>query len=77
MFYALFHRMLFPALVTTIVGAIWVVGWTQTLTDEVEKGTWPALPVSTPAVQTSAAQSQAAVPRSCAGLTPSDSSRTR
>jgi len=43
MFHNLFHRQLIPALVAAIVSTIWVIGWSQTIMQEAERGYWPAL----------------------------------
>jgi len=45
MFSELFHRLLFPTLVTTIIGSVWTVGWCQALIAEADRHSWPALAV--------------------------------
>jgi hypothetical protein len=51
---ALFHRLLFPTLVATVIGTVWVVGWSQALVAEVDRGSWPALPTPHHVAQLSA-----------------------
>ena len=34
----LIHRLLFPTLVTTIVGSVWIVGWSQSLVADADRG---------------------------------------
>jgi hypothetical protein len=41
----LIHRLLFPTLVTTIIGSVWIVGWSQALVAEAERGYLPAIAV--------------------------------
>jgi hypothetical protein len=43
MFNELFHRLLFPTLVATVVGTVWVVGWAQTVINEANRGWWPPI----------------------------------
>ncbi|MGD0139298.1 MAG: hypothetical protein ABSD28_10500 [Tepidisphaeraceae bacterium] len=45
MFYQSFHRLVFPIVTFTIIGAVWIVAWSQALVAETEKHSWPALPV--------------------------------
>jgi hypothetical protein len=58
MFAELFHRLLFPTLVAIVVGTVWVVGWSQSLVSEAERGWWPAMPMPNRSAQVSALQSQ-------------------
>jgi hypothetical protein len=57
MFAELFHRLLFPTLVTIVVGTVWVVGWSQGLVSEADRGWWPAIPIPGRSAQVSASQS--------------------
>ena len=52
MFHDFIHRMVFPTLVATVVGSVWVAGWSRTLVDEANKGYWPALEVPRTAITT-------------------------
>ena len=45
MFYRSFHRMVFPLVMITVIGTVWVVAWSQALAAESQKHYWPALPV--------------------------------
>ncbi len=45
MFSELLHRLLFPTLVTTIIGSLWTVGWCQAVIAEADRHSWPALEV--------------------------------
>jgi hypothetical protein len=56
MLHDFFHRMVFPALVATVVGSVWVAGWSSTLVSEANKGYWPALPVPRSATTTQPSQ---------------------
>jgi hypothetical protein len=58
MFAELFHRLLFPTLVTIVIGTVWVVGWSQGLVSEAERGWWPAIPLPNRSAQVPASQSQ-------------------
>jgi hypothetical protein len=40
-----FHRLMFPVVVSLIVGTVWVVGWSRDLQAQAAKKYWPALPV--------------------------------
>ena len=48
MFYRSFHRLVFPLVLITVVGSVWVAGWSQAIQAEAQRGTWPALPVRHP-----------------------------
>jgi hypothetical protein len=32
------HRLLFPTLVSTIIGSVWIVGWSQALVADADRG---------------------------------------
>lgn len=45
MFYASFHKLVFPMVLVTVVGSVWVAAWSQSVQAEAEQNSWPALPV--------------------------------
>jgi hypothetical protein len=45
MFYASFHRLVFPIVVFTVIGTVLVAAWSQELQDEAAQRIWPALPL--------------------------------
>ena len=45
MIYETFHRLVFPIVIISVVGSVWITGWSHELVDEANRGTWPALPV--------------------------------
>jgi hypothetical protein len=45
MFHEVFHRLVFPVVVFSVVTCVWVAAWSKSLVDEANRGTWPALPV--------------------------------
>ena len=45
MFYEAFHRLMFPIVVISVIGCVWVAGWSQALVEEANRGNWPALPL--------------------------------
>jgi hypothetical protein len=49
----LIHRLLFPTLVTMIVGSVWIVGWSQALVADVDRGYLAPLAVPGHAAQIS------------------------
>jgi len=51
MLYRSFHRLVFPIVIITVIGTVWVVAWSQALVAETERHFWPALPVSHHALQ--------------------------
>jgi hypothetical protein len=53
MFSELLHRLLFPTLVTTIIGSLWTVGWCQAVIAEADRHSWPALAVPGHEIQAS------------------------
>jgi len=57
MFNELYHRMLYPLFVATLIGSLWVAAWSKALTDEADKHTWPALQAPHHAVDAPAQQS--------------------
>jgi hypothetical protein len=61
MFAELFHRLLFPMLVSIVVGTVWIVGWSQAIVREADRGWWPAIPLPSRSAQVSASQN--AIPR--------------
>ena len=63
MFNEFYHRVMFPMFFATVVGSLWVAAWSKALTDEVDKHTWPALPVPHH-IEKAPAQSPAAQPGS-------------
>jgi hypothetical protein len=40
-----FHRLVFPVVVVSVITCVWVAAWSKSLVDEASRGTWPALPV--------------------------------
>lgn len=45
MIYEAFHRLVFPGVVVSIVGSVWITAWSHAVVAEATKGSWPALPV--------------------------------
>ena len=45
MIYEAFHRLVFPSVVVSVVGSVWITAWSHAVVAEAMKGTWPALPV--------------------------------
>jgi hypothetical protein len=45
MFYDSFHRLVFPIVLFTVIGTVWVAAWSQSLQAEAAKSSWPALPL--------------------------------
>jgi hypothetical protein len=45
MIYEAFHRLVFPAVVVSVVGSVWITAWSHAVIAEASKGSWPALPV--------------------------------
>ena len=45
MIYEAFHRLMFPSVVVSIVGSVWITAWSHAVVAEAMKGSWPALPV--------------------------------
>jgi hypothetical protein len=45
MFYESFRKLVFPTVLLTVVGAVWVVAWSKELQTEVDRNSWPALPL--------------------------------
>jgi hypothetical protein len=45
MLYETFHRLVLPIVVISVIGCVWVAGWSKGLVDEANRGSWPALPV--------------------------------